>query len=150
MPCAVDSAGRNHTGPFLWLVGGWTGDFNKNLELTQRYDMSSDTWSWQDNFTSRRAGFGLDVTYIIDGQEVRDGASNQAFVSVPTSSIQEMELLTGGWNAEYPQANSAIVNVVTKSSRERLHGNINYRYRPLHSAFCILYSPSDSCLPYLF
>ena len=77
-----------------------------------------------------RGGFGLDVTYIIDGQEIRDGGTNQAFVTVPTSSIQEMELMTGGWNAEYPQASSGIVNVVTKSARNRIHGDISYRYRP--------------------
>ena len=77
-----------------------------------------------------RGGFGLDVTYIVDGLELRDAGSNNALVTVNTSSIQEMELLTGGWNAEYPMANSGIINVVTRSSRERIHGSMTYRMRP--------------------
>jgi outer membrane receptor for Fe3+-dicitrate len=77
-----------------------------------------------------RGGFKLDVTYVVDGQEVRDDGTNQNFISLNKTSIQEMELLTGGWNAEYPNANSGIVNVVTKSASEAYHGSIRNRYRP--------------------
>jgi outer membrane cobalamin receptor len=78
-----------------------------------------------------RGGFGLDVTYVVDGQEIKDSGTNStAYVSVNTTSIQELELLTGGWNAEYPQANSGIVNVVSKTARDKIHGNFKYRYRP--------------------
>ena len=77
-----------------------------------------------------RGGFGLDVSYLIDGQEIRDIGSNSTFMAINTSTIQEMEVLTGGWNAEYPQANSGIVNIVTKSSRDQMHGSVRYRYRP--------------------
>ena len=81
-------------------------------------------------FGGVRGGFQLDVNYIVDGQVVRDAGSNQSLAPINTSAIQEMELLTGGWNAEYPQANSGIVNIVTKSGRDRYFGTVRYRMRP--------------------
>ncbi len=77
-----------------------------------------------------RGGFGLDVNYIVDGQVVRDGGANSALIPVNMTSVQEMEVLTGGWNAEYPQANSGIVNIVTKSGGTKYHGSARYRFRP--------------------
>lgn len=77
-----------------------------------------------------RGGFGLDVAYAVDGMDMRDIGSNTNFTTVNLSTIQEVEVLTGGWNAEYGQANGAIVNVVTRSSRDRLHGIASARMRP--------------------
>jgi len=77
-----------------------------------------------------RGGFGMDVTYLVDGMEIRDGGSNSSFVAANTSAIQTMEILTGGYNAEYGRANGAIVNIVTKSGTDRWHGSAKFRYRP--------------------
>ena len=66
-----------------------------------------------------RGGFGLDVSYMVDGVEIRDTGSNSNFLVSNTSAIQEMEVLTGGYNAEYGNANGAIVNIVTKSTTQR-------------------------------
>ena len=77
-----------------------------------------------------RGGFGLDVPYVVDGQLMRDTGSNASFSTLSTTAIQEMEVLTGGFNAEFGQANSGIINVVTKSSTDRINGAIKYRYRP--------------------
>ncbi|MCE2436132.1 MAG: hypothetical protein J4F29_24940, partial [Candidatus Latescibacteria bacterium] len=46
------------------------------------------------------------------------------------SAIQEMEVLSGGYNAEYGQANDAIINIVTRSARDRWHWNAKTRMRP--------------------
>ncbi len=77
-----------------------------------------------------RGGFQMDVNYIVDGQVVRDDGSNMSLMPINTTSIQEMEVLTGGWNAEYPQANSGVVNVVTKRATSRHTGTVRYRLRP--------------------
>jgi len=87
-----------------------------------------------------RGGFGTDVSYYIDCMSMREegaycmsmreeGAYSN-ITSVNKTSIQEMQVLTGGYNAEYGQANGAIVNIVSKSSAEKIHGTIQYRYRP--------------------
>ncbi len=77
-----------------------------------------------------RGGFQLDVSYIVDGQVVRDDGSNMSLVPINTTSVQEMEVLTGGWNAEYPQANSGVVNIVTKRATQKHEGTVRYRMRP--------------------
>lgn len=77
-----------------------------------------------------RGGFQLDISYVVDGQVVRDEGSNMSLVPINTTSIQEMEVLTGGWNAEYPQASSGVVNIVTKRSTDRHTGTLRYRMRP--------------------
>lgn len=77
-----------------------------------------------------RGSFGLDVVYYIDGMELRESGSNSNFTAINTSAIEEMEILTGGYNAEFGQANSGIINIVTKKSIDRIHGSLSYRMRP--------------------
>lgn len=77
-----------------------------------------------------RGGFNLDVAYYLDGMDMRDIASNTNFTSVNLTTIGEVEVLTGGWNAEYGQANGAIINVVSKRSGDRIRGIISTKVRP--------------------
>ena len=77
-----------------------------------------------------RGGFGLDVPYNVDGQIIRESGSNKSYTTISKTAIQEMEILTGGFNAEYGQANSGVVNIVTKTSSSRINGAVTYRYRP--------------------
>jgi len=77
-----------------------------------------------------RGGYGLNELYQIDGMEMRDIGSNTNFSTLNMTTIQEVELLTGGYNAEYGRANGAIVNIVTKSASDRIHGILQYRFRP--------------------
>jgi hypothetical protein len=77
-----------------------------------------------------RGGFDLDVSYMVDGMEVRDVGSNSNYKGINTSSIQEIEVLTGGYNAEFGRANGAVINIVTKNASDKLHGSIYYRNRP--------------------
>jgi outer membrane receptor protein involved in Fe transport len=77
-----------------------------------------------------RGSFGLDVAYRLDGIDLRDPGSNTNFASVNLSTIQEVEVLTGGFNAEYGQANGSIVNIVTRKAEDRIHTILSYRMRP--------------------
>lgn len=77
-----------------------------------------------------RGGFGLDVAYNLNGMDMRDIGSNTNFTGVNLTTIQELEVLTGGWNAEYGQANGALVNIVSKSASDRIHAIFSYKFRP--------------------
>ena len=57
---------------------------------------------------SIRGGFGINAAYMVDGVDMRDNFTQSSFVVTNTSAIQEMEVLSGGYNAEYGQANDAI------------------------------------------
>ena len=77
-----------------------------------------------------RGGFGNDVSFRMDGMDLRDVGSNTNFGSVNLSTIQEVQVLTGGWNAEFGQANGSIINVVTKKTQDPIHVIFQDKRRP--------------------
>jgi outer membrane receptor protein involved in Fe transport len=89
----------------------------------------------------------------VDGFVLRDPRNNQPLTGVPLSSIQEISLMRGGFNAEYGQVRSGIVNVVTKEgSRRNYTGTFTARYsEPSRKHFDISpYDPNSMWLrPYL-
>lgn len=74
-----------------------------------------------------RGGRSGEVGYYIDGYRVEDPLFNSNVVKINNQAIQEMELLSGTFNAEYGNALSGVVNIVTKENSERLKGNISYK-----------------------
>lgn len=77
MNVASGFAGSVQAGPYLYVVGGISGDFYNNVTATQRFDMSTRTWSLGPEFSSGRAMLGLAVTeqhlYAIAGDQDGDG-----------------------------------------------------------------------------
>ncbi len=57
---------------------------------------------------------GDQVQFMIDGQSMSSGRDNAAFTAVSFTSVQEMQVQTGGFNAEYGNVRSGLVNVLTK------------------------------------
>ncbi|MFZ1081501.1 MAG: TonB-dependent receptor, partial [Candidatus Kryptoniota bacterium] len=70
-----------------------------------------------------RGGRGGEVTYMIDGVPVTDSYDGSTVVDVNKNSIQEMQLVTGAFSAEYGQAMSGIVNIATKTGGDDFHGS---------------------------
>jgi len=73
-----------------------------------------------------RGGRAREVAYLIDGIPVtnpysQSGGNN---VSVENTMIEELEVISGTFNAEYGSAQSGIVNIVTKSIADELQGNV--------------------------
>ena len=71
-----------------------------------------------------RGGRGSEVVYMVDGIPITDAYDRSTGVEVEKGSIQELQMVTGTFNAEYGQAMSGIINIVTKSGGRNLHGNI--------------------------
>jgi outer membrane receptor protein involved in Fe transport len=71
-----------------------------------------------------RGGRKGEVSYWIDGVPVTDSYDGSTVVDVNKNSVQEMQLVTGAFNAEYGQAMSGIVNIATKSGGSETHGMI--------------------------
>ncbi|MDP1676053.1 MAG: TonB-dependent receptor [Bacteroidota bacterium] len=73
-----------------------------------------------------RGGRSREVGYIIDGVNVtnsfsQDGGNN---VQIENSVVQQVEVISGTFNAEYGSAQSGIVNIVTKSAAESFTFNV--------------------------
>ena len=71
------------------------------------------------------------VEYMVDGFNLNDGRWNSPWAAVDLSSAQEIQVQTGGFNAEYGNVRSGIVNVVTKDGdRSRYGANVNVSFAP--------------------
>jgi len=75
------------------------------------------------HFRGGRAG---EVKYLIDGVSVNDAYSGASSLSPEVSSIQEVQVLTGTFNAEYGEALSGVVNQITKIPSNKF--DINARF----------------------
>lgn len=62
-----------------------------------------------------RGGKTSEVVYFIDGLPAQDVMQGTFGADIPTSSVVELSFQTGGFEAEYGNAQSGIVNIVTKS-----------------------------------
>jgi hypothetical protein len=71
-----------------------------------------------------RGGRTGEIAYWIDGMPVTDVYDGGMVVEVGTNSIQEMQLISGAFNAEYGQAMSGVVNIVTRDGTNKLQGNV--------------------------
>ena len=71
-----------------------------------------------------RGGRSGEVAYWIDGVAVTDVYSGNVGVAVENSSIEELQVVSGTFNAEYGQAMSGIVNIVTKVGGSEYKGEI--------------------------
>ncbi len=72
-----------------------------------------------------RGGRSNEVAYLIDGVAVNDPYNNQRSIEIDNSSIREMEVISGTFNAEYGQAMSGVVNIVTQEGSRDLHGSVS-------------------------
>ncbi len=73
-----------------------------------------------------RGGRTGEVAYYVDGISVNDPATRQAGINISNKAIQEMLILSGGFNAEYGEAMSGLVNIVTREGGKRFGLDIEY------------------------
>jgi len=80
----------------------------------------------------RVRGGGLnEVAFVVDGMNLRTGRSHQPFTNISYTSLEEVQVQTGGFNAEYGNVRSGVVNVTTKEpSRTRYNVDALMRYIP--------------------
>jgi hypothetical protein len=75
-----------------------------------------------------RGGRAYEVVYMIDGIASYDRfmTTTGAQIGVDATAIQEMQVITGGFNAEYGKTMSGVVNIITKEGK---HSQANLSYR---------------------
>ena len=71
-----------------------------------------------------RGGRKGEVVYAIDGVPVTDVYDGSTVVDVSTSSIQELQFVSGAFNAEYGKALSGYVNIATKDGNNKFQGSV--------------------------
>jgi hypothetical protein len=75
---------------------------------------------------------GSENTFIIDGQEVTNVRTGvlDANSNLPLASIQEVQIKSSGFEAEYGGATGGVVNVVTKGGSNQWQGEMGSQFRP--------------------
>ncbi len=89
-----------------------------------------------------RGGRSNEVAYLVDGMYVQDPLLGGLATQINNDAIQEMSLLSGTFNAEYGNALSGVVNIVTRDGSDHYSGKLEYRtsefgvprYNDLHEA----------------
>jgi len=70
-----------------------------------------------------RGGRSSEGAYMVDGVLVTESFNHEsAMVEVTPQAVEDMEVITGTFNAEYGNAMSGIVNVVTKDGSNKIEG----------------------------
>lgn len=62
-------------------------------------------------------------SFLVNGGDVEESVDNGASIVPTLDSIEEFRLLTNSFNAEYGRFSGGIVNVVTKSGTNNIHGS---------------------------
>ena len=76
-----------------------------------------------------RGGRSTEVTYMIDGIQVDEAFSGQnTTVEIEPEAVQDLEVITGTFNAEYGRAMSGVVNIITKDGGNNFEGSLSSGY----------------------
>ncbi|MDP2037918.1 MAG: TonB-dependent receptor, partial [Ignavibacteria bacterium] len=88
--------------------------------------------AWQRGRTKAyvRGSSMVQAVYMIDNLSVNSGLVSDNYSGFNTSTIEQISVLTGGYNAEYGEGRSAVVNIVSKEAPEGIHGTFLTRMRP--------------------
>ena len=72
-----------------------------------------------------RGGRTGGVSYWIDGVPVTDAFNSSQVVEVNKSMVEQVQLVSGAYNAEYGQAMDGIVNIATKEGSSKFGGSLS-------------------------
>ena len=100
-----------------------------------------------------RGGARNQTAFLVNGFLFNDERVNNPYTSISLNSIKEIQVQTGGFNAEYGNIRSGLINIITnEGDPERYKGAMTVRYsepEPKHFGES-LYDPSSYFLrPYL-
>ena len=104
-----------------------------------------------------QSGFSSGIHFLLDGSDASQidsdfvGAaynSGQRITRASLDDIQEMQVLTGNFSAEYGQSNGAIINIITKSGTNNFHGSLfEYNQNAVFYAKPYLFNPGLNPAP---
>jgi hypothetical protein len=101
--------------------------YAKNLPVGRTFEDSLDAApgpSGQDAGPSFSGSTALENQFVIDGVNTTELNKGGVGSSVVNEFIEQIEIVTGGYNAEYGRSTGAVINVATKSGSNELHGSL--------------------------
>lgn len=81
-----------------------------------------------------RGGRSGEVAYYIDGVLVQNPLGGGFGSRIDVNTVQELSVLTGGFNAEYGNAMSGVINITTKEGGSSYRGKLQYESPMLNAS----------------
>jgi outer membrane receptor protein involved in Fe transport len=75
---------------------------------------------------------GTSIGIFVDGMNVTEGIYSGSLTNFNMSELKSAEVLTGGFNAEYGNIRSGVINVITKEGGSKYHVSLDYKVSPAH------------------
>lgn len=80
---------------------------------------------------------GIYANVMLDGADynqpffggIRGGERSNSIITVPQSAVQEFQVVTTGYSAEYGRSTGGVLNTITKSGSNSFHGDAFYQIR---------------------
>jgi len=72
-----------------------------------------------------RGGRSSEVAFWVDGVSVTDAFDGSNGVEIENDAVQSLQVISGTFNAEYGQAMSGIINIVTKDGGQKYSGSVS-------------------------
>ena len=69
-------------------------------------------------------------TYLVNGLNITNFRNGVGGSNVPFEFVQEVQVKTGGYEAEFGRSTGGVLNMVTKSGANRFSGGVNVYYEP--------------------
>jgi outer membrane receptor protein involved in Fe transport len=104
-----------------------TADEIKNLPVAEINDvlqLQAGVTRGADGSFHIRGGRSSEIAYWVNGISITDAYDNSRGIDIDNSSVQELQVISGTFNAEYGQALSGIVNTVTKEGGRSFKSDI--------------------------
>lgn len=95
-----------------------------------------------------RGGRSGEVVYAIDGVPMTDVYDGGTVVDVNANSIQELQFVSGAFNAEYGKALSGYVNIATKDGDNKFAGSVNAYVGDYYSTHTDVFRSIDKMNPW--
>ncbi len=71
-----------------------------------------------------RGGRSTEISYMINGISITDDFTRSQSLQIENESVQELQVISGTFNAEYGNAMSGVINIVTKTGSNVFKGNL--------------------------
>lgn len=69
-----------------------------------------------------RGGRSNETAYLVDGMSVYNGVDRGRLIEIDPDALQEVEVITGTFNAKYGEAMGGVVNMITREGGNQYHG----------------------------
>ncbi len=77
-----------------------------------------------------RGGNSAQISFQVDGMERSDKLNDKVYSPTNSATVSEIQVISGGFSAEYGNIRSGVFNVITKEGGQDITGSVDYRIAP--------------------